>query len=125
MVGVLSLYLYHVYHLNTLLLCFVGFHRSYRRLIEGIRSTNIPFEQQLVIRSAIKQSIRFPSSAHEYLSQYEVASFLIDNGEAILKQNNMPPFFKTFADLISQPIAFGSSILDMFIKYTGKDPKKW
>jgi hypothetical protein len=103
---------------------FVGFHRSYRRLLEGIRLTNIPQEQERLLRSAIKQSIRFPSTAHEHLSRPEVSSFLIQNGEHILKQSGMPSFFKTFADLMSQPIAFGGSILDVLKKYSNDDSKK-
>mmetsp|Transcript_8619 Transcript_8619/g.14614 ORF Transcript_8619/g.14614 Transcript_8619/m.14614 type:complete len:126 (+) Transcript_8619:186-563(+) len=93
-----------------------GFPRTYRRLIEGIKATNLPKEQELLVRYAIKQSMRFPSRAHEFLSQSEVASFLISNGENILNQRNMPQFFKTLSSIVSQPILFGSSALDLLRK---------
>lgn len=98
----------------------VGFHRAYRRLLEGVKSKNLPRDKEELIRSAIKQSMRFPSEAYKHLSQSDVAAFLTENGVAILNRSNMPFFFKTLADIVSQPRAFGGSIMDMLKNYVNK-----
>ena len=102
----------------------VGFPRTYRRIIEGIRATNISREQERNIRNAIKMSFRFPITAPKQLLQSDVASFIVKNGVTILSNKNMPGFFQTIADVVSQPISSGSSFVDLVKRYHSESKTK-
>lgn len=78
-----------------------GWHRIYRRLLEGMRSLHLPNDQRLMLSSNIKSVIRSPSLAHEALMNNDTVVFIENYSKFIIEKSGIdkkiPPFLVTLA----------------------------
>ena len=76
-------------------------HNVYRRIFEFVKkSNNFDKNQQIIISTAIKTSMRFPTTAMDTLqSNKELNIFVTKYVQYIIKYkpNNIPLFFQTIA----------------------------
>ena len=75
-----------------------GFPRVYRRLAEGIRDI-VPVSEQAAVRSAIKNSMRFPNTAVNLVENSNVVNFITKYCKIVIDKSpyNLPPFFLSLA----------------------------
>ncbi len=93
-----------------------GYHRVYRRLLESLRDNkklNFSHESNRRIKAAIKEAIRFPTTAMDVIVRPEVVEFLNKSIDYISQTSNnkLPTFMVTFASLLVKQTPFGS-VLD-------------
>lgn len=78
-----------------------GWHRIYRRLLEGMRSLHLSNDQRLMLSSNIKSVIRSPSLAHEALMNNDTVVFIENYSKFIIEKSGIdkkiPPFLVTLA----------------------------
>ena len=78
-----------------------GFHKVYRRLIEGVRVLQIPETQAKILKYGIKETMRAPATASKWLNDSKMIDFLEQYAKHVLKvDKNIPPFFITIAKVI-------------------------
>jgi hypothetical protein len=102
---------------------FIGFPKMYRRLREGIKSSNLTKENEVAFSNIIKQAIRFPDTAQSMLANTEFMAFVVKYNEKIMDQANVPPFFLTAAKLLFKQTPFGS-VFDALYSEAKKAQKK-
>ena len=91
---------------------YTGFPRVYRHLVQGVKSTNISKDKQLIVRNTIKEAIRFPDTALTTLRQSDTLDFIVHYTESIVASasTKVPPFFLIFGRLMLKKTPFGSVI---------------
>ena len=98
-----------------------GYHRAYRRMIEGMLKLGIDKSQRVVIQKQLKSAIRAPGTAYEVITSPEVSKFISQYGEYLLKATNLqvPPFFTILAKLLFKRTPLGK-IVDILHKSASK-----
>ena len=89
-----------------------GFHRLYRRLLEGNKK-HVPLLQQAEVRYALRESIRFPQKAATLLADSGVVEFIEKYSEDVLKQQNVPGFIKSIAKALTKRSPIGYVIVKL------------
>ena len=78
-----------------------GWHRIYRRILEGMRSLRLPNDQRRLLSSNIKSAIRSPSVAYETLINNETVVFIENYSKFVVEKSGIdkkiPPFLVTLA----------------------------
>tara|TARA_B110000090_G_C13009230_1_gene303507 strand:+ start:168 stop:542 length:375 start_codon:yes stop_codon:yes gene_type:complete len=94
-----------------------GFHRLYRRLLEGNKK-HVVLEQQKHVRYALRESIRAPQKAASLLADSGVAEFLEKYSEDLMKRKNVPEFMKSLARTITKqsPVGLVYDFMNRFKK---------
>mmetsp|Transcript_120381 Transcript_120381/g.236620 ORF Transcript_120381/g.236620 Transcript_120381/m.236620 type:complete len:126 (-) Transcript_120381:13-390(-) len=96
-----------------------GFHRVYRRLLEGLKRSNVDKYDQNVVRSTLKSSIRFPTTAYKLLQSNQTLQFLYTYAENVVKRpGSLPGFMVTTAKQFE-------SVAGTYFSRALKDLSKW
>ena len=96
-----------------------GWHRIYRRALEGMRSLRLPSDQRILLRKNIKSAMRSPSLAYETLVNNETFVFIENYSKFIVEKSGIdkkiPPFLVTLATYFLKKTPAGKW-LDLFKK---------
>lgn len=86
-----------------------GYHRCYRRLLEGTKVLKLSKAQESMLKDNIKMSMRFPSTAYNRLINTETYNIAERYAEYIVKSadGKVPPFFVSIAKYMLKKSSFG------------------
>ena len=74
-----------------------GYHRCYKRILEGARAAKIPIAQRKLLQDGIKQSLRFPLTAYQTLTKSELYAVIQVYAKTVVEtaelDKRIPPFF--------------------------------
>lgn len=91
----------------------LGYPRIYRRLLEGLRKSNVGPEDKKIVRMTLKESLRFPTTAHRIFKSSETLKFLHFYKDNVLKNaGSAPDFFVSLAKDLEHNagLIFGTAI---------------
>jgi hypothetical protein len=80
-----------------------GFHRVYRRILEGIKVMNIPKDQANDIKKGVKNAIKVPTSLLNIIQDDKFIDFYekFTTQYLVPYANKLPPFFQNLSNLNS------------------------
>lgn len=92
-----------------------GFHRIYRRLLEGMKHLRIEQREQQVLKYHIKASIRAPTTVYHHIANHELMKFIQNYAQYVLQHANdknfhIPSFFIHIATFIFKQTHAGNLI---------------
>ncbi len=99
-----------------------GYHRLYRRLLEGMRVLQIPKTNQRVIQRHLKDAIRFPTTAHHILTDKLTREYLIqyfDSFDLLTKHINhgpVPEIMHNIKEILNYKIPMVGRIIEILKK---------
>ena len=73
----------------------LGFHRVYRRLLEGTKKLNMSPENTKAVKNGVKLAIRSPTEILSVLKQAEIQTFIKQYSSLSTQLENVPPFMNS------------------------------